>query len=329
MNTKLKYPAISTITTPKSRPFWSVMITSYKRTQYLGEVIKSLLDQNIDEDEMQIEVVDDHSPNYQEIEKIVQEVGKGRVNFYHQPENVGIYANWNTCIQRASGNWIHILSDDDLVHSNFYQIYRNTIETYEPSVVIAKSLFINEKGKKIGVSPSLQESDGLLNNALRVLAAHNVIRTPGIVVCRTAYEKLGGFTSDFVFAPDWEMWTRLAASVKISYINQPLSSFRLHEASESSRLTFTGEFVTDTLEAAKLIHSRVTNPQDRKAIKAELNQVLSKASYVYSQKLVNKNLYKPSLTLAIWSLRLKPSSKGIKNLIKVLIKFLKGSIFKQ
>ena len=39
----------------------------------------------------------------------------------------------------------------------------------------------------------------------------NRVRSPGIVVRRSAYEQVGGFRTDLPHAADWEMWTRLAA----------------------------------------------------------------------------------------------------------------------
>ena len=253
-------------------------------------------------------------------------MGKGRVTFYHQPKNVGIYANWNTCIERASGHWIHILSDDDLVAPGFYQAYGKIIEKYHPLVVMGQSKFINENGKETGISPSLQESEGLFNNALQVLALRNLIRTPGIIIAREAYEKVGGFTSDLIFTPDWEMWTRLAKSVKIAYINQPYSFFRLHSESETNRLVLTGEYVTDTLDAARIIQARIDDTEERKKIQLEFNQWLSSTTYYYAQRLLSKNLYLAGLKMAITSLTLLPSVSKFKKVTKLLIRLIPNLI---
>jgi glycosyltransferase involved in cell wall biosynthesis len=161
---QIQVPTVDPVSEGIHRPFWSVMITSYKRTEYLAQAIKSVLEQGIGLDEMQIEVVDDCSPeNIEVIEAIVSEVGQGRVSLYRQPKNVGIYANWNTCIARARGHWVHILSDDDLVMPGFYEVYRRYIETYKCQVVLGQSVYINEKNQWIGVSNPLQDSDGLLD----------------------------------------------------------------------------------------------------------------------------------------------------------------------
>lgn len=314
----INIPKINPLKDSDNRPFWSVMITTYNRTDYLEKCIKSVISQNFSPEEMQIEVVDDHSQK--DIKEIVDIIGNNRVSFYRQPQNVGIYANWNTCIERAKGRWIHILSDDDLVAPEFYQAYGRMIEKYHPSVVIGQSKFIDENDKETGISPALQESEGILNNALQVLAVRNLIRTPGIVISREAYEKVGGFTSDLLFTPDWEMWTRLAESVKIAYINLPYSFFRLHSASETSRLVLTGEYVTDNLDAAKIIHARINNLKERKKTKLEFNQWLSSTTYYYAQKILSKNLYLPGLKMAFISLKLSPSIAHFKKITKLLLR---------
>lgn len=319
----IHYPKVETISINKKRPFWSVMITSYKRTEYLEQALRSVLDQGIIPDEMQIEVVDDCSTEGN-IEAIVREVGKDRVSFYRQPNNVGIYANWNTCINRSCGQWVHILSDDDLVMPGFYEVYRRYIETYKCSVVLGQSVIFNEKGQWTGVSEPLQASDGLLDNALWVLSKNNPIRTPGIVVAREAYEKVGAFTTSLVYTPDWEMWVRLAGSVNLAYVNRPYSLFRMHSSSETSRLVLTGASITDCLVASKIIQSRFSDPKERHEIQSSVNHWLSGASLSLSHKLARKGYYRSALVHAIWVFRLTPSFSAFKNIGSVLLRILRS-----
>jgi glycosyltransferase involved in cell wall biosynthesis len=302
----LEIPSIASLPEGIKRPFWSVAITTYNRTDYLEKAINSVLAQDLGAEEMQIEVVDDCSTN-KDVEAIVREIGKGRVSFYSQPKNVGIYANWNTCIDRARGRWIHILSDDDLVMPDFYQIYRRYIETYQCSVAIAQSVLIDEYDRWQDVSVPLQKSDGLLDNALFALAQGNPIRTPGIVVAREAYEKVGGFTTSLVYAPDWEMWTRLASSTSVAYINRPYSCFRLHSSSQTNRLVLSATSVTDSLAAAKIIQSRLDDPKQREEMQCYVNRWLSKASVSVSRQMVNLGYYKAAIKHALWAFRLNPS----------------------
>jgi glycosyltransferase involved in cell wall biosynthesis len=102
------------------RPFWSVMIPTYNASGLLKKILRSVLDQDPGPGQMQIAVVDDCSPSGVAAQ-IVDRVAPGRVEFHRQPSNVGLAANWNGCIERARGHWIHLLHQDDVVLARFYE----------------------------------------------------------------------------------------------------------------------------------------------------------------------------------------------------------------
>lgn len=106
------------------RPTWSVMIPTYNGTKYLRETLQSILVQDPGADEMQIEVIDDASTT-DNPEKLVNDIGKGRISFFRQDNNKGQIKTWNNCIRRAQGHWIHILHQDDVVLPNFYEHLRD------------------------------------------------------------------------------------------------------------------------------------------------------------------------------------------------------------
>ena len=95
------------------------MIPVYDRTKYLAQALNSVLAAGIGPQKMQIEVVDDCSTQ-NDLGAIVKAICPGRISFYRQPHRVGMAANWNTCIERAQGQLVHILHDDDYVEPTFY-----------------------------------------------------------------------------------------------------------------------------------------------------------------------------------------------------------------
>src|SRR5262249_19590947 len=107
-------PIIAPVPNSVNRPQWSVMIPSYNCSNYLEDAIKSVLTQDWGPDKMQIEVVDDASTDV-DVEELVKKLGNGRVAFYRQEKNKGSLRNFETCLNRSKGNWIHILHGDDMV----------------------------------------------------------------------------------------------------------------------------------------------------------------------------------------------------------------------
>src|SRR4029450_1568238 len=107
-----------------ARPYWSVIIPSYNpRAAYLEETLRSVLAQDPGPDEMQIEVVDDCSPDGAPVE-LVHRIAGDRVAVHRERKNNGLAGIWNRCIERACGEWVHILHQDDIVLPGFYEHLR-------------------------------------------------------------------------------------------------------------------------------------------------------------------------------------------------------------
>src|SRR4028119_1785319 len=122
---------ISPVPEGESRPLWSVMIPTYNCAKYLRETLASVLAQDPGSEVMQIAVVDDDSTQ-DDPAAVVEELGRGRVEFYRQPHNVGLVKNFQTTLELSRGKLIHQLHGDDLVQIGFYQkLQRAFIENPE------------------------------------------------------------------------------------------------------------------------------------------------------------------------------------------------------
>lgn len=254
-NIPVQYPQISPLSEVKNRPFWSVMIPTYNPTSTLEKTLKSVLQQAENINKMQIEVVDDCSTQVN-VEAVVKKIGQDRISYYRQPQNLGLVANWNDCIKRASGQWIHILHQDDLVLPGFYSSLKNLLDK-QPKVgsAFCRYYYIDENDKQKIVSPLEKETPGIIPNWLEKIVVMQRIQCASIVVKRKVYEKLGGFCLEANSAADWEMWKRIAAYYPVSYEPKILACYRLHSTSESSRLIKFGGNISDTRKAIKISES--------------------------------------------------------------------------
>lgn len=235
------------------QPFWSVMIPTYNPDcGYLRKAIESVLMQDEGRDQMQIEVVDDCSPEV-DVQSLVREIAGNRVNFYRAPENRGLGESWNTCVSRGKGNWIHILHQDDLVLSDFYRSLRSGI-TQHPEVGAAytRHAYCDESGNWHRLSPLEAPKSGPLVGFLESLMHAERIQCASIVVRRDVYQILGGFDSRLTHALDWEMWIRIASSFEILYEPKILACWRNHSAATTSRQIRSGENLRDILKAIRI-----------------------------------------------------------------------------
>lgn len=252
---KVAVPAINPVFKESHRPFWSVMIPTYNCANQLSETLESVLKQDPGSEEMQIEVVDDCSTE-DDPERIVKEISKGRVSVFRQPQNVGATANFNTCIQRAKGQWVHILHGDDAVLSGFYSRLRFALEQESTvGAAFCRYIYMNGESHWLSLSRLERKTPGILQNWLEQISVANLIETPAIVVRRSVYERLGGFHLELCHAADWEMWKRIAANHPVWYEPQPLACYRSHSSSDSSRLVKSGTNVADTRRAIEISQS--------------------------------------------------------------------------
>jgi glycosyltransferase involved in cell wall biosynthesis len=213
---------------------------------------------------MQIEVIDDCSTK-DDPEEVVRRLGKGRVDFFRQPHNVGATANFNTCIQRARGHWVHILHGDDTVMAGFYAALKQGSARAECSLGAAfcRYIRIDEGGHWLDLSRLLEPSAGVIPAWIERIGVEQLIQFPSIVVRRIVYETLGGFHPSLNHAADWEMWKRIAAHYPVWYEPAALACYRVHGSSDTSRLVRTAANIADTREAIVMAEKYL--PKNRQA----------------------------------------------------------------
>jgi glycosyltransferase involved in cell wall biosynthesis len=244
----------------QARPLWSVMIPTYNCADYLRKTLATVLAQDPGPAQMQIEVVDDASQD--DPAAVVADVGRGRVQFFRQPANVGHLRNFDTCLQRSRGRLVHLLHGDDFVYEGFYATLAQAFAS-QPTLGAAfcRQVFVDEEDRQIGLSPREVEQSGLLVDGLARLATEQRIMTPSIVVARGAYEQLGGFDQRLVCSEDWEMWVRLAAQFPVWYEVEALAAYRIHLNSNTGRHVRSGEDMYYTNMAIDIFSHYL--PQDR------------------------------------------------------------------
>ncbi|BAZ16566.1 family 2 glycosyl transferase [Calothrix sp. NIES-4071] len=251
----IEFPQIQQVIKAEKRPFWSIIIPTYNNTKYLEQTLIAVLEQAPSEEVMQIEVVDDCSTEG-DVEEIVKRVGFGRISFYRNAQNLGLIGNWNACIARAQGDWVHILHQDDLVMPGFYAKLQAGIEQ-QPNIGAAfcRYLFVNEEGSKLAESYLHRETPGIIENWLERIVEKQQIQCSSIVVKRSVYEQLGGYCPQAGYAADWEMWKRIASRYQFWFEPETLAAYRSHPFSATSKYTKSGANIADTRRAIEISES--------------------------------------------------------------------------
>jgi glycosyltransferase involved in cell wall biosynthesis len=226
------------------RPLWSVMIPVYNCFDTLKETIASVLIQDPGKDQMQIEVVDDGSTDG-DIKELVQQLGKGRIEYFRKEHNQGSLANFETCLNRATGKLIHLLHGDDKVRNGYYEKIGDLFEKCTNiGAAFCRYSTINDCGDVLWDHSKEMNEDGILDNWLYKIGSRQRLQYCTITVKREVYEKLGGFYG-VTYGEDWEMWVRIAAHYDVAYTPEILAEYRLHTNSISHRSYMNGEHVRE------------------------------------------------------------------------------------
>lgn len=244
------------------RPRWSVMIPVFNCRQYLAQALSSVLDQAYGEADMQIEVVDDASTDG-DIAALVATVGKGRIKYYRQPENVGSLRNFETCINRATGHLVHLLHGDDFVMPGYYAAMDRLFERY-PTIGAAfcRYAYVGESGKPLYLRNEEMQEAGVLDNWLLRLAQRQRLQYCTVTVKRSVYEHLGAFYG-VDYGEDWEMWMRIARHYPVAYDPEILAAYRLHMGSISGASYATAKNLKDLQWVIRAIQEHL--PETTKA----------------------------------------------------------------
>lgn len=220
------------------------MIPTYNPTEHLREALQGVLEAQRELGEpMQIEVVDDASPTV-DVPALVASWHLPGVSVFRRASNGGLAACWNHCIERATGAWIHLLHQDDLVSPLFYRRMSDAAARYpEAGMLFCRNIVL--AGDKSHLSPEEQAETGPINNWLERICASQRVQCPATVLNRSTYQQVGGFDSALRWVIDWEMWVRVAASFQVVYVCEPLATYRVHAGAETNRLKNSGAIAED------------------------------------------------------------------------------------
>lgn len=260
-------PTIATVG-PGARPRWSVVIPVHDCADLLARALPDVVAQLGGRDDAEIIVVDDASSD--DPRSVVERLGGGAVRYVRQPVNLGAVATFNECISLARGELVHLLHGDDETLPGFYAAMEKALADSRAVAAVCRVQDIDADGGHLYNTRSYRDGTGTWTGALDTIAVSNRVRTPGIVVRRSAYEQVGGYRTDLPHAADWEMWTRLAAHGPVLFVDEVLARYRRHDASHTSTLVRTGANVRERVRAIGVVAAHVPAPRRSPVVRRAL-----------------------------------------------------------
>ena len=216
-------------------PLVSICIPTYNRAGMIRQAIESALGQSYQN--IEVIVVDNASDDT--TADVVASYSDKRLRFVKNERNLGLFGNFNRCIELSTGEYLHILHSDDYIDLDFTATCVKFFQTH-PSVAMTST-----RGRVVGDGFEkeipcggkdlvFQAPDGFR----QLLASRSFINCPSVIVRRDIYQKVGFFSLEYPYSSDFLQWLRIARNHDIGFVHGACVNYRQGEHSETFRLLF-------------------------------------------------------------------------------------------
>jgi glycosyltransferase involved in cell wall biosynthesis len=206
------------------KPSFSVGVPTYNQGCTIRETLLSLLNQEVAPD--QILVSNNHcTDNTAEVLKEFEP----RVEVINPPEHLTSVGNCNYVAEHLDGDWVSVLSSDDVAYPNFVRVLREGIERSSRAVLVRAGWnTINDQGqilqrRRLLSVPAVASAPGnLMENRLGPKTGF-----AAFAVKRSVWREVGCFPREFAWLGDWACWVRLAPRGDFVYQDEIISGYRV------------------------------------------------------------------------------------------------------
>lgn len=186
----------------------SVVIPTYKRPELLDRLLRSIVQQTYQPDE--VIVVDDYSQKNEEYLKVINKhkVFLNNLSFITLEKNSGAPVARNIGINLAEGDWIALVDDDD----------EWLPEKLEKQAELAQNSLVENLGfiytwttaKGQEGQESYESNISIKGDSKKALLSTNYIMSASVLIKKEALDRIGGFQADLPSCQDWDTWIRVA-----------------------------------------------------------------------------------------------------------------------
>ncbi len=232
----------------------SVCVPVYNGETHLAACLRSVAAQQ--PADLEIVVGDDQSTDQSlaVIAAVQKEFPSHNWRILKHPARLGMAGNWNACVEAASGEWIKVMGQDDILYPECLKNQSGVLAA-SPDVALCAcgceicsasggKVFQRKRKRKGGV----YEGNELIAACLR--SAANLIGEPVTTMFRKSdFTRTGGFDLSMRYYIDLDMWMKLLRDRKFAFIEAPYCGFRVHRGGASFSLQ--GEGYSEFLRLEK------------------------------------------------------------------------------
>jgi glycosyltransferase involved in cell wall biosynthesis len=182
----------------------SICIPNYNYGVYIGDTIQSILNQTYTD--FELIVVDDASTDNSM--DVITSFHDKRLKVHRNEFNLGITANWNKCLEYATGDYIAIFHSDDVYHREIIGHDVHILSKEEEVHIVGTRAVTGIKNlpTKIKLKYSVYEP----LEFMKFLFGANTLVCPSVMMKKEVYDDVGVYRDDLSFCEDQEFYLRAA-----------------------------------------------------------------------------------------------------------------------
>ncbi len=202
------------------KPKISVIMSVYNGEQYLADAVDSILNQTFKDFEFII--VNDGSTD--RTKEILEGFEDERIMVINQ-DNMGISKSKNRAIELSKGEYIAIIDADDISLPQRLEKQVNFLDKHKDIGLVGTAAnSIDEDGSILCTIPIIEDNETIQETLLR----KNCFVHSSVMFRREAFEKVGGYRSEFKSALDYDLLLRIAERYKVYNLKEILCKYRFN-----------------------------------------------------------------------------------------------------
>ncbi|HET7535860.1 MAG TPA: glycosyltransferase [Candidatus Didemnitutus sp.] len=202
-------------------PLVTVAIPAYKRADLLQQALLSLAFQE-DFHDFEVIVCDDLASTA--TRDVVANCALPRLRLFANPQRLGAVGNWNRCLQLATGRWITVLHEDDVLYPWFFRLVAPRLRSGLAAVVTRCV-----QGEQLQPVARPRTDGPVRRYPPPFFLKSSMTPFPGVVFSTALGRELGGFNEHLGPLADYDFWYRLACAGPVEVVRQTGAFYRLHQ----------------------------------------------------------------------------------------------------
>jgi glycosyltransferase involved in cell wall biosynthesis len=233
---------------PRLVPEVSICIPTYNREDLVLRAVESALKQPLSN--FEVLVVDNRSTD--DTWAALESLTHPRLRCVRNSRNVGMFGNFNRCLELACAPLVRFLASDDRLHEGCVARELELMQA-NPGVAVltTRGQLVTRELRRLGrlgdhLPPGIYSGPEVITSILWIVAHYgtNPLNYPsGIMLQRTLALRVGGFDSSVPHAADLDLWLRLLEHGDLAVTDGIGCDVTHHRNQDSFRSLREGEYI--------------------------------------------------------------------------------------